>query len=137
MNVRLDRFYNHPIERVWEVLTAEEKLAQWWQSADFKPEVGYRFTIKDEPQGGWDGTLQGEVLTADQPHTLEYTWHGDQMNNVTVVKWMLESEGEGTRLRLEHTGFKGLRDSVIGLFHRSGWGKYLDHLAEQMAAVQV
>ena len=136
MDVRLERFYNHPIESVWEVLTNEDKLTQWWQAADFKPEVGYKFTIKDEPQGGWDGTLQGEIITADQPNTLEYTWHGDQMNSVTVVKWMLESEDEGTRLRLEHTGFKGLKDSVIGFFHRFGWGKYLNHLAEQMAAVQ-
>lgn len=68
----------------------------------------------------------------DQPVQLEYTWAGSQMTSITIVKWQLRSQGQGTMLELEHSGFDGFRNVVIGLFHQLGWNKYFNQLAEHL-----
>lgn len=130
--VRKRRYYEASQDAIWEAITDSVALSSWFMEADFKPEVGYRFTFKDKPQGGWDGLLHGEVLKVDQPVQLEYTWAGSQMTSITIVKWQLRSQGQGTMLELEHSGFDGFRNVVIGLFHQLGWNKYFNQLAEHL-----
>ncbi|MEM7343312.1 MAG: SRPBCC domain-containing protein [Chloroflexota bacterium] len=130
--IRKERYFNYPQEIVWQAITEPEALSNWFMDADFKPEVGYQFTFKDTPQGGWDGILKGEVLTVDRPNRLQYTWTGSQMTSVTTVHWHLTPQGQGTQLILEHTGFDGVRNVIVGFFHQFGWNKYLDGLTHYL-----
>ena len=131
-NIRKSRYYAVPVERVWAAITEPELLSKWFMEADFESSVGYEFTFKDKPQGKWDGVLRGEVLTADAPKLLEYTWKGDQMNHVTTVRWELESQGDGTQVILTHSGFQGFSDTIVGLFHQFGWNKFFNQLATHL-----
>lgn len=131
--IRKERLYNHPIESVWAAISSSEALTDWFMEADFKPEAGYRFTFKDKPQGGWDGVLVGEVLKAEPPHLLTYTWTGNQMSTITNVQWRLTREGNGTRVTLEHDGFDGIRNLMVGFFHQMGWNRFLNQLATHLA----
>lgn len=128
MNIRKTRVFHADIATVWEAITDEAKLNQWFMKARFKAEPGYQFEFHDTPQGKWDGRLWGEVTEVVEQKTLAYTWQGNQMKNDTLVTWKLESVAEGTRVTLEHTGFKGLNDNMIGFFHLFGWKKYFKNL---------
>lgn len=132
MIIRKERTYAVPIERVWAALTTPEALSVWFMEADFKAEVGYSFRFKDVPRGKWDGMLYGEVLVVEELHHLAYTWQGNQMKRSTEVRWTLESEGDGTRVRLEHIGFEGFSDGLIGFFHRFGWRRYVRQLQQYL-----
>jgi len=42
----IDRVYNAPTERVWEAITDNNKMKEWYfDIPDFKPEVGFEFTF--------------------------------------------------------------------------------------------
>lgn len=128
-SIRKERFYPASPQAVWAALTNADALSQWFMVADFQPKVGYQFRFQDEPRGKWDGILTGEVLVVTELTLLEYTWMGSQMSSITNVKWELQPQSEGTLLQLEHTGFEGFGDVVIGFFHQFGWQTYLSQLA--------
>jgi len=120
-DIVLDAVYPHPPERVWRALTDPQELAAWLMLNDFAPRVGHKFQFRAKPQWGWRGIVDCEVLEVDPPRRLRYAWQGDAKGQVTTVTWTLEPVSEGTRLVLEHSGFRGLS----GWFHRrilgSGW----------------
>jgi len=102
----------HPPEKVWRALTEPALLARWLMQNDIAPRVGHKFTMRAQPQGSWDGIVHCEVLTCDPPRVLSYSWKGgtDENKNYgshldTVVTWTLEPRGQGTHLRLTHSGF--------------------------------
>lgn len=125
-HIKLERHLKHPPERVWEALTNPKALAQWFAKNDFKPEVGHRFHFNTEDTGpGYDGYLYCEVIYVEAPRKLAYTFKGGSMSSDTVVTWVLEPQADGTLLKLEHTGFKGFKDSLISFIIGYGWGKYM------------
>ena len=127
--VRKQRFYPVRIAELWHAITDPEALCRWFMQADFKAEVGYHFQFQDQPRGKWDGVLTGKVLAVDEPHHLAYTWKGEQMKHVTTVRWHLSASDGGTLVKLEHAGFEGINDIVIGFFHQFGWNKYFRQLS--------
>ena len=127
-DLKFERYYPHPPERVWEALTDRNALAQWYMDNDFEPNVGYQFQFKTEPGPGFNGVLSGEVILADAPHQLVYTFIGGTMKHKTTVTWTLNRQGGGTLLRLEHTGFTGLSDIAISLVLGFGWRRFLKRL---------
>jgi uncharacterized protein YndB with AHSA1/START domain len=100
-------------------VTYPHAIAQWLMKNDFEVRVGHKFQFKAEPRPGWDGVVNCEVLEADPPRRLVYTWCGGNIN--TTVSWDLEPVAEGTRLRLEHRGFRGLRGWMISRMLGKGW----------------
>ncbi len=102
-----------PPAAVWRALTEPSLLARWLMDNDIRPEVGHRFTFRAPPVPGWDGVVHCEVLEADAPRRLRYTWRGgsDDVQGYgtridTTVTWTLTpTDGGGTLLRLEHAGF--------------------------------
>ncbi len=124
-DVRLERVYPHPPERVWRALTDPQALAEWLMPNDFQARVGHKFQFRVPPQPGWRGIVDCEVLEVDPPRRLSYLWQGDPKSRPTVVTWILEPTAEGTRLRLEHTGFRGLGGFFLKLLLGSGWKRML------------
>jgi len=129
-NIRLQRFYPHPQELVWKAITTSSLMKRWMQMEnDFKPEVGHTFELRDI-SGNWDGTLYCEVILVDPPAQLAYEFKGGMMKNTTVVTITLISEDNGTRLKLDHTGWTGLTDIAISAIIGLGWRRMLGLLSD-------
>ena len=119
-----------PVARVWRAITEQSELSHWYmRTDDFAPEVGCEFHFQDEPQGKWDGKITGEVLRADEPNVLEFTFWGNQMSYTTTVRYTLKDEGGSTRLTVDHTGFEGIGGALMRFIIQFGWGKFLKQLA--------
>lgn len=109
------RDYPYPIEEVWAVLTEPEQVAQWTTTGrggrpeGFAAIPGTRFRFVGKPTMGWAGVVYCEVVAVDAPHSLRYTWKGDEdSDDVTDVSYLLERTPEGTRFTWHHTGFSGV-----------------------------
>ena len=118
----------HPPEKVWRALTESELIAGWLMPNDFKPVVGHHFTFRTTPRAGWDGVCHCEVLAVDPPHHLRYSWCGgpperrghDWFLDTTVTWTLTRSPSGGTRLRLDHEGFKSEQEATYSIL-KSGW----------------
>jgi uncharacterized protein YndB with AHSA1/START domain len=90
------REFRHAPERVWAMLTEPDQLARW------APFLASRALVTTGPatltmiDGDEAVDLSCEVLRADPPKVLEYTWGGD------VLGWELTPTEAGTRLVLRH-----------------------------------
>jgi uncharacterized protein YndB with AHSA1/START domain len=87
----------HPPEEVWEVLTDPSQLREW------SPYTADRNLGSLGPatllmiDGDVTEEFAAEVIRADRPTALEYTWGAD------LVRWTLAPTEGGTRLTLRHT----------------------------------
>ena len=134
-NIMKKYFYQARQDEVWRALTEPAEISAWLMTTtDFAATRGARFTMQAKPMGKWDGKICGEVLIADKPDVLSYTWKGNQMKSTTVIKWTLTPQNGGTLLTLEHTGFSGLPDYILGVFHAMGWNRFLKQLDRQIRA---
>ena len=117
--------YLYPIWTVWRALTTSEALTQWLMPNDFVPQVGHRFTFRSEPRHGWHGEIACQVLELDAPYRLSFTWQSAKLP-VTIVTFTLETIGQFTRLRLEHSGFVSGNSAIsVRDLLDSGWGSKL------------
>jgi uncharacterized protein YndB with AHSA1/START domain len=71
--------------------------------------------------------VECEVVELEEPRRIAYTWRGGRQLPVTLVRFTLEPLGEGTRLRLEHTGFArgGPETPSFSDLLSSGWDSKL------------
>lgn len=119
---RLQRVYEHPVQRLWDMLTVPAEFAKWIAPGKMDLQKGGRVYIDFADSG----TLIDSTLTEFEPqHLLEYSWSsGDEP--ARPLRWALAPEGEGTRLTLTvHTpagedaakacaGFEGHLDMLAG-----------------------
>lgn len=123
-DIVLDAVYPHPPERVWRALTDPNELAAWLMPNDFAPRVGHKFQFRVKPMWGWRGIVDCEVREVEPPRRLSYTWQGDPKYRVTTVTWILQPTADGgTRLTLEHRGFRGFGGMMLKWMLGSGWKK--------------
>ncbi len=78
-----------------------------------------------------DQVAQGEFVEVRRPDTIVFTWGWAGSDDVppgsTTVEIVLEVAGQGTLLRLRHTG---LPDESAAALHTEGWEMYLGRLAD-------
>ena len=121
--VKLDVFYPHPPERVWQALTDPTALRRWLMPTDFRPRLGHRFKFQNRADQKKDSRQKGsprpietvccEVVTLDAPRRLAYTWQSERDPEPTLVTWTLEQVEGGTRLQLEHILPGGTSNSFV------------------------
>ena len=106
----VDRLMPHPPEKIWRAMTEAELIGEWLMKNDFAPVVGHRFNFRSEPMNGWNGITDCEVLVLEPPSRLVYSWnaHGEQAATgiKSVVTWTLTKVAGGTRVHMEHAGFR-------------------------------
>lgn len=129
-DIVLEHVYEFPPERIWRALTDPKAIAAWLMENDFEPRLGHKFQFRAQPMPGWNGIVDSEVIELDKPRRLAYTWESG--GHSTAVIWILDPVPEGTRLRLEHTGFEGPHGQATLEMLRSGWKKML---AETFGAI--
>ncbi len=128
-SIQHEFYFPVPPEVVWNYLTDPELLAQWLMPNDFKPVVGHKFQFGTKPRYalGFDGRVYCEVLEIEVCKKLVYSWKGglSKENPLldTLVVWTLRPSGEGTLLRLEHKGFKGIKNILPYFIMNNGWAK--------------
>jgi uncharacterized protein YndB with AHSA1/START domain len=135
-SIVVERVVTHAPEKVWRALTDPAIIERWLMRNDFAPVPGHRFDFHATPVPGWSGVTHCEVLTVEPPHRLAYRW-GDGTESDsglrTLVTWTLTREGEGTRIRMEHSGFRPQDESgYLGM--GSGWPRIVERLGELAGA---
>lgn len=136
-------YFPQPPALVWEYLTQPQLIAQWLMPNNFKLEIGHHFQFKTKPKFplGFDGTVYGEVLEFAAPEKLVYAWRGGMSEQNpslnSVVTWILTEENAGTRLRLEHSGFSGLKNYLPYLIMNKGWLKIGRRLVDKVNTLTV
>ena len=113
-DIIVEEMFPHAPEVVWKTLTTPELMVRWlpMPPTGFEPVAGRRFTYQTTPAGAWDGVIRCQVLEAVPNERLVYAWKGGHEGNVgygspldTVVTFTLSRVGNGTRVRLVHSGF--------------------------------
>ncbi len=119
--LRFTRELAHPPAKVWRAITEPEHLAAWFPqriSGDWA--AGSKLTFSSPEGRGPD--FYGEVLTAEAPSVLEFTWGTD------VIRLELAPAPAGCTLTLLDTFGelgKAARDAA-------GWDVCLEYLASHL-----
>ena len=135
-DIVVDVIFPHAPETIWKTLTTGALIARWMMPpTGFEPVKGNRFTYQTKPAGAWDGVIHCEVLEAIPNDRLVYSWKGGHDGNVgygsrleTIVTWTLSRAGNGTRLRLVHSGFVTPRNESALKTMGDGWKKVVPNI---------
>jgi uncharacterized protein YndB with AHSA1/START domain len=134
-SIVVERTMPHPPEKVWRALTDSHVIEDWLMKNDFQPVVGHVFQFRATPVPGWSGVTNCRVLEVDPPRRLSYAW-GDGTESDsglrTTVTWTLEAVAEGTRVRMEHAGFRP-QDEGGYQGMGGGWPRILARLEDAAA----
>ncbi len=102
-----------PPERVFQALVDPRQVVQWWGQAglyratEFESDlrVGGKWRIAGPDGRGNTFEVVGEYLEVAPPHRLVHTWVASWTGSAkTTVRWELEGTGQGTRVRIIHSG---------------------------------
>ena len=133
----VDEIFPHAPETIWKTLTDGALMARWlgMTPTGFEPVKGKQFTYQTTPGGAWDGVIHCEVREAIPNERLVYSWKSGHPQNVgygapldTVVTWTLSRVGNGTRLRLVHSGFVTPRNDTAFQNMSEGWKKVVRNI---------
>ena len=117
-------------ETVFDFFTDPDKMIQWMgRSAILEPSAGGTFRCD---MNGTD-VARGEFVVVEPPRRAVFTWGWEAGGSADVppgsstVEILLEPDGDGTLLRLTHTGLPGA-DAIRR--HRAGWEQFIPRLAD-------
>jgi uncharacterized protein YndB with AHSA1/START domain len=125
-------------EHVFRALTDPEALMAWWGDPTSYPATHWEMDLR--VGGKWlsrwknlaDGSefaLGGEVLEIRSPHLLVVSWWDERYPGVepTTVRYEIERlPNGGSRVRVTHTGFEGMRPDFDD--YNGGWSMVLSSL---------
>ena len=134
LSVIVEREVPFPPEKIWRALTQPHLIEEWLMKNDFKPVVGHRFNLRADPQPGWNGVVDCEVLVVEPNKTLSYTWSSGEADLAikSVVTLSLMPKGAGTLLRMEQTGFRPDQEQAYrGAI--AGWQRFFGNLEQVLA----
>jgi uncharacterized protein YndB with AHSA1/START domain len=116
---RIVRDYPQAQAKVWRAVTDPELIELWTvtgagaRTEGFAATVGTKFQFIARPRLGWSGVVDCEVLEADAPSLLRYSWTDPSGGGTTEVTYRLEPHAGGTRFTVEHTGFTGVGGYIV------------------------
>lgn len=132
--IRLSMTVDAPPDAVFRALTEPDALREWMGAPDPVVElrVGGRYEL------GWKYEVGGEEVAGGPMKVLDVVpnerlvvnwpdWRGDASVPEQSVTWLLEPEGEGTRVTLVHAGFTRAVDFSDYPF---GWGHFMSEMAK-------
>ena len=93
-------------DKVWQCLTSAEFTRQYWHSTEVRSDFQVGSAIEFLTADGEVG-VRGEILEADFPATLSYTWQftrdpATRDDPPSRVTFRLEALNVGTRLTVVH-----------------------------------
>ncbi len=135
-----------PPERVFTALTDPKQLMRWWGAEgpcqakfwemDARAGGRWRFEAADPSgkivlNGVSDFKANGEILEYDPPHLLAYTWIANwhnQPGRKTLVRWELAPVGNGTRVKVTHSGLA--EEPMARKDYSGGWPGVVEYLKQ-------
>ena len=135
-----------PLERVWRAVSDHREFGTWFKVTLDQPFVAGQASTGHMTNKGYEHVRwNASVDAVEPPHRLAFRWHpyaiepGRDYSNepTTLVEFMLEPEGDGTRLRVVESGFDALPDSRRDEAFRmnsNGWAKQLENIRDYLAA---
>jgi uncharacterized protein YndB with AHSA1/START domain len=125
LSVVVDREIPFPPEKIWRALTQPHLIEEWLMKNDFKPVVDHRFKLSAD----W-GAVECQVLEIEPNKSLSYTWGAYGL--ASVVTWTLTPTSNGTRLRMEQSGFRPDQQQA---YHgaKAGWPRFFAKLERVVA----
>lgn len=131
--IKHEWIYEQSPNEVWEYLTQAELIYLWLMPNDFKLVLGHEFKLHTKPMPALnlDGVMHCKVLEIIPLQKLTYTWKAGSGDGIftldTVVEWTLEPHGNGTKLKLKHSGFReNNTDIFFGM--TEGWLKKIEQM---------
>ena len=125
--VEIERRIDAPREEVFVYLTDPVKYTKWKGMAaelDARPGGVYRVRMNS------DTVALGEYVVVEPPSRVVFTWGWEGDDAVppgsSTVEITLREDGDGTILRLRHTGFP---TDEAAASHREGWAMYVERLS--------
>jgi uncharacterized protein YndB with AHSA1/START domain len=112
-------------ERVYHAFTDKQALETWFVTdaeIDLRPGGVFNLHWKEN-------TVPGEIVELDPPRRFVFTWDDGPQYGITTCAVEFIPHGDGTLLRLMHTGF-GAGANWDSLYEgvRGGWSMELEHL---------
>lgn len=147
--IKLKKVLPYPQDKVWQALTDPQLLGSWFMENNIEPMQGHYFTFRMKPQKGWDGVTHCEITAVEPQKHIAYTYRGEATGEKalacagihsdtadkltkgiftrldTILSFTLEPTCGGTILRLEHSGYNGMKLVLISLIMQMGWKKQL------------
>jgi uncharacterized protein YndB with AHSA1/START domain/uncharacterized protein YciI len=125
-------------ETAFELFTAH--LAAWWPLAEFSV-FGGRASVAFEDgrvveRLGARHAVWGTVLEWNRPDGFSMTWHpGKGPERATQIAVSFESDGDGTLVRLTHTGWERLAEPAAAREeYNGGWPHVLEGFGQLVEA---
>ena len=120
--IRTERIFNAPRDRVWKAITNPELVAQWWGRGNkvviekHEPKQGGRWRFVEHGPEGTNG-FEGRFREVTPPERIVQTFEWDGMPGHVIVETMtLEDLGDGrtklVNISLFHTTEE--RDGMLG-----------------------
>jgi uncharacterized protein YndB with AHSA1/START domain len=125
----VERTFNAALSRVWDALTNNEKMKQWYFKLDnFEPHVGFVFQFTGQDQKGEKYLHNCRITSVEPEQKLSYTWSYDNIPGSSEVTFELFPDGDKTLVRITHTGLEtfsqDLPDFAPASFSK-GWNHIL------------
>jgi uncharacterized protein YndB with AHSA1/START domain len=103
----VERTLNAPVNRVWNALTDNEKMKQWYFKLEsFEPRVGFEFQFTGQGAKGEKYLHNCRITAVEHEKKLSYTWSYDQIPGSSEVTFELFPEDDKTVVRITHTGLQ-------------------------------
>lgn len=137
--VRLSILIDAPREAVFRALVEPEIVSRWFDAAAavVEPRAGGRYSL------GWKYQVDGVDVEGGPTRILEYMppaklvldwpdWRGDKSVDGQRITFLLEPEGQGTRVTFVHSGFERTADMSDYPF---GWVYFMGKLRDVASGV--
>ena len=104
LEFKVERVFDHPIERVWAAYTDPTLIPQWWGQGttvdrlDVRVGGGYRFV--SNPGTEKESAVSGDFLEVSPPDRLVQTFGMEGYGKPMTQTIELERVGDGTRLAI-------------------------------------
>ncbi|MDQ6794520.1 MAG: SRPBCC domain-containing protein [Chloroflexota bacterium] len=104
LEFKVERVFDHPIERVWAAYTDPALIPQWWGQGttvdrlDVRAGGGYRFV--SNPGTDKESAVSGDFLEVNPPDRLVQTFGMEGYGKPMTQTIELERAGDGTRLAI-------------------------------------
>jgi uncharacterized protein YndB with AHSA1/START domain len=143
-SIEREIFIEAPIDIVWRTVTEPELIPLWFSDTaaiDVQP-GGHGELVFTDSATTKHVTAQIVVEVVEAPTMFSFRWgHVDGIEptagNSMLVEFILEPEGDNTRLRVVETGHVGMewpddQKATYAADHAHGWGVHLGRLQDHL-----
>ena len=122
----IEQVYDAPIEKVWQAITEEDQMREWYfpQIIRFEPVVGFEFQFTDD---GSNYKKDWWVTRVIAGRSLAHSWIYKDYPGRSDVTFELFKEENKTRLKLTHTGLASFPHDPHFARHKfeEGWERII------------